>query len=163
MVLDPTALASDLAAVFASYPATPKDSADGLAAAYYSYAQSATFATSIPAIIPAKRDAMAATLQAAIANPLVGLPATFAGAFAASVALFWAAVPVATVPSGIPAGATNGCPGAGGLTASLSLVFANPLNTAVTCAAGMAAALQIATLTTTATVAPPTGTIVPIT
>ena len=149
-------LAADIQAVFDRPPASPSAAAAGLAQAYYDYASTALFGASIPALTTAHRDAMAATLEAGLQVP--GLPATAAGAYAASVATFWTAVACAGASG---AGVTDGCPGASSLTASLSAVFLNLANTSETCAAGMAAALATATLTTTATLTlPPAGPVV---
>lgn len=153
MALVSADLASSLASVFASMPASPAAAAEALAGAYFDYAKLGNFGGGIPLLpaLEAKRDALKTTLEAAIGNPLVGLPATFAAAWASGVATFWTGVTVA----GATSGTTNGCPGASSLTGSLSAVFANLLNTPTTCAAGMALALDTATKTTTATVTPP--------
>lgn len=158
MTLDPSALASALEATFASLPETASDAADALAGNYYDYASAATFGASTPTLAPALRTAFAATLLGAIAVPSSGTPATFAAAWASAVATIWIGVPVA----GAQSGATVGCPGAAALTASLTTVFANLANTAATCAQALAAALHTATLTVTAAVAPPPGTVLPI-
>jgi hypothetical protein len=132
--------------------------ADAMASAYDDYASGAMFGASTPQILPTAKDAMAATILAAIATPETGSPASISGAWASGVAAYWLGVPVV----GAQSGATAGCPGAASLTASLSAVFANTANTAAICAQGMAAALHAATMTVTATVAPPAGTVLPI-
>jgi hypothetical protein len=159
VALSQSGLASALEAVFVALPADAATAAADLAQAYYDYALDGLFGASTPTLTTSHRDAMAATLEAAISVPVSGLPATFAGAWSAAVATFWTAVPVA----GAQTGATNGCPGAASLTGTLTTLFANLANTAATCAASLAAALHTATLTTTATVAPPPATVLPIT
>lgn len=153
MPLSLVSLTSSMVSVFASMPGTPSAAADALAAAYYGYAQGAEFGGSFPTLTTAHRDAMAVTLRAAISVPELGTPVNFSGAWAASVATFWIGVPVV----GILTGSTTACPGASSLTGSLTLIFANLLNTPDTCAAGLAGALHTATLTTTAFCTPPPG------
>lgn len=158
-MLDQNALKTSLENVFASMPANPGAAAAALASAYADYADDGLFGTSTTTIDSDRIDAMASTLEQAIDNPLLGAPATFAGAWAAAIATFWTTVPVV----GTQVGATTGCPGASSLTGSLATVFANLANTAETCAAGIAAALHSATQTVTATVSPPANTVLGIT
>jgi len=158
VALNPTQLSSDLEDVFASLPASASDAADALALAYGTYAAGGQFGASMPNIPPANVDALAAALLAAIAVPAAGNPATIAASWAAGLTAFWLGVPVA----GVPAGATVGCPGAASLVATLTAVFANVANTSASCAAGLSAALHGATITVTAAVAPPPGTVLPI-
>lgn len=125
-----------------------------LAQAYYNYTSTALFGASIPVILPAMRDLMAATLAASL-DPAVGLPITAATAWSNAVNAYWTAVPVA---GGSGAGVTVGCPGAGAISGGMAAVFANPANTYATCAAGMASVLQTATLTMTCDLTlPPSG------
>ncbi len=114
-----------------------------LAQAYYDYASTGLFGSSIPVILEEMRDAMADTLEAAL-DPIVGLPVTAAGAYAAAVNVFWTGVPVA---GGTGVGVTTGCPGAASLVASMAAVFANPANTYASAASGMASAVNTATTT----------------
>lgn len=151
-----TSLTSDVLALFNSSPATAHDAAVGLAQAYYNYVSGALFGLSLPVITTAMRDAMQATLETGLAVP--GAPPTIAGAYGASLSAFWAAVPVA---GGSGTGTTAGCPGASAAIGALTAVFANIANTASSAAAGIATALQTATLTVTATLTlPPAGPIV---
>lgn len=159
MALSQSGLASSFRALFDSMPASASDAADGLAQAYYEYASAAMFGASTVAIPSVNRDAMAAALLSAIAVPVSGSPATFAAAWASAVTAFWIGVPVA----GAQAGATVGCPGAASLAAPLTAVFPNLGNTTDTGSQGMASALHVATLTVTAAVAPPPGTVLPVT
>ena len=158
MTLDPGALADALEELFARLPETAADAAEGMAAAYFDYASAGMFGASVPQLTSTHRDALAATLLTAIAIPAAGLPATIAGAWSAGVTAFWPGVPVV----GAQAGATVGCPGAAALAASLTAVFANLANTAESCALSLAAALHGATMTVTASVTPPPGTVLPI-
>ena len=156
MALDVTQLGNDLAAALATLPPSKEDAAMAISQCYLDYAQNGTFGASVPVLDNTYRDAMAATLAAALGLP--GLAATAAAAYAAAVTTFWAVVAVA----GPQVGTSNGCPGASALTGAIAAVFANLANTYATCGAGMAAALHTATLTVTATVSPPPGTVVPI-
>lgn len=158
MALDKPGLTSDLQAILESMPPTASDAAEAMANAYGTYAQTGQAGAGLPVVTPAHKSALKATLLAAISNPLIGLPATFAGAWGNGVDTFWTGMPIA----GAVSGSTAGCPGKGALIGSLSGVFANPLNTAAICAAGMANALDTATKTVIATVAPPPGTTVNI-
>lgn len=158
MTLNSSAFANALEATFASLPETAADAADALAQDYYDYASAAIFGSSTPTLAPALQAAFASTLLGAIAAPASGSPATFAAAWATAVAAFWVGVPV----TGAQSGATVACPGASSLTVSLTIVFANLANTAATCAQALAAALHTATMTVTAAVAPPPGTVLPI-
>lgn len=157
-MLDQSSLASELTDVFEALPETAEAAALALANAYRAYAADGAFGASSPVILDVQRDAMKSTLFAAIEDPTVGAPATIAAAWSAAVTAFWIGVPV----TGPQTGATVGCPGASALVGSLTPVFANVANTAEMCANGLAAALHTATMTVTATVAPPPGTVVPI-
>lgn len=148
MALDVSALTDDLVAVFEAMPPSKEEAALAIAQAYLDYASDGQFAASAAVPTNAHRDAMAGTLATGLTVP--GLPATIAAAFAASVATFWAAVPVV----GAQSGATTGCPGAAALTGVLSAVFANLVNTAATCGASVASALHTATQTVQAAVSP---------
>lgn len=169
MALNQSSLASALQAIFDGSadtspvdgnpdgtPASASDAGNRLAKAYADYAAAATFGASTPTLT-GKEAALAATLTPSLALP--GTAATHAAAWSSGVAAFWTAVPVV----GAQVGATVGCPGAAALTAALTTLFGNTANTAATAASGLAAALHTATLTVTAAVAPPPGTILPIT
>lgn len=136
-------------------PTSAIDAGQKLAAAYFEYASGGMFGASVPTL--AGRDtALAATLGTSLVLP--GLPATHAAAWGAGLAAFWAAVPVA----GAQAGATVPPAGGAALVAALTVLFANPANTADTAAAGLATALDVCTKTVVANVAPPPGTVLPI-
>jgi hypothetical protein len=157
VALDQTALKNALAAVFASMPASASAAADALAGAYDTYATAGRFGTNVP-VLTGRRAALKSTLEAGMLVP--GAPGVFAAAWSSGVNTYWTGVAVASVAPP-QSGTTAGCPGASALTGALSTVFANLANTANTCAAGVAAALDTATKTVTATVTPPAGTTFP--
>lgn len=148
-------LAADLEAVFASMPGSAADAADALAQAYDNYAAGATFGGGAP-VLTGRKAAMAGTLAGGMVVP--GAAATFAAAWASAVGAYWTGVAVA----GAQTGTCPTCPGAASLTGTLTPVFANLANTAGSCAAALAGALDTATRTCVATVTPPPGTVVPI-
>lgn len=157
MPLVSATLGSAIKSVFEGYP-SPSGCADGLANAYYSYASAGMFGASTPTIPPANKSAMASTLQSAISDPSNGSASSFASAWASAVTTFWIGVPV----TGAQTGATVGCPGAASLSGSLTSIFGNTSNTFQSVADDLANALHTATLTTTAAVVPPPGTVLPI-
>ncbi len=139
---------------------TPTDAADAgarLAKAYTDYAAGGLFgASTVSAGVGAKEAPLASTLAASLAVP--GLPATHAAAWGAGLVTFWAAVPVV----GAQAGATVPPTGAAACVAALTALFSNTGNSADDAADGLANALDTCTKTTTAAVAPPPGTVLPI-
>lgn len=157
MALNQTTLSDGIEAVFASQPATASDAATALADAYHAYAGGALFGASTPTLTTSMRDAYASTLLGAISDPLVGLPATLAAAWGAATVAYWTAVPVTGAQAGVTVPPT--VPAAAGISATL----ANVANTESVAAAGIALALHTSTLSVTATVAPPPGTVLPIT
>jgi hypothetical protein len=156
MALNPASLGADLGAVFAAMPPTPQECAEKIAKAYMAYAKAANFGASLPVIPSVNESAMAATLAAGLVSP--GLPPIAAAAFSVAVTVFWIAVPVV----GAMVGVTVGCPGAASLTGSIPVVLLNLANTPETCGLGIAMALHSATMSVTANVAPPPGTVLPI-
>jgi len=160
MALDAGALEDAVRAILAASPANATEAANNWAGAYDDYCSGAMFGASTPTLT-GKRAAFASTLAAAFAPvppPAVPVPGTPAAAFGAAVAAYWTAVPVV----GVQSGATNGCPGSASVPAALVALCVAP-STADLFAAGFAAALHAATLTVTATVSPPSGTVLPIT
>jgi hypothetical protein len=148
-------LAADIQAVFDSSPASAAEAAEGIAQAYYDYAQPALFGASIPVITTGMRDVMKATLETGVASP--GAAATIAASFSSAVLAFWSSPPPA-VAGGSGSGAVVGCPGAAAITATLTTVFLNLANTSASAASGIASALITATLTVTALLTlPPAG------
>lgn len=155
MALSAIDLEDAIRAFLNTAPDTAQEAADSLASLYADYAAAATFGASAVTIDGARESALAATLASGLVQ--APSPATFLAALATGVATFWAAVPVV----GAQAGATNGCPGAASLPAALATGLAVP-NTRDAAAALLAGALHTATLTTTATVAPPPSTVLSI-
>lgn len=136
-----TTLAADIQAVWDSPPASIDDAASGFAQAYYDYCSGATFGLSLPVITTVQRDAMHATVFAALSANLF---VTSAAAVSAGVAVFWTGVPVAGASG---AGTVPGCPGAAGIPVALAAIGATfPVSTSI--AAGeFAGVLEVATLT----------------
>lgn len=155
MALSLPSLQSALQSALATAQPSAAAAANALATAYDDYAAAGLFGSSVPTLA-GKKAAMVSALTAGLATP--GTPANFAGAWASAVAAYWTAVPVAGAQSGV----TNGCPGAASLTATLTTLFSNTANTVSTAASSLGSALHAATLTTTATVAPPPGTVLPL-
>ncbi len=141
-----------------AYPPSIPMAAQGLAAAYATYAVTGTFLTGTIATLEPQEVALAAALGSA----MVSLDAVaYASAWSAGLAAFWAGVPVV----GANTGATIGCPGAAvAQTAILAGLNAMPAYT-LEAAKLLATALHTATMTVTATVslpAPPFTTVAPI-
>lgn len=155
MALSQSALSSALQALFDSKPATTADAADGMAEAYADYAADGMFGSCVPAFTT-QEAALAGTI---LSQGLVGTIAGFAGAWASGLAAFWAAVPVA---GGGQTGATAP-PVYPTLATELSAVLSSYPATTALAASQIAAVLHAATMTVTATVAPPPGTVLPIT
>ena len=157
MSLDAAALSTALRNALESAPASASAAASALAAAYHTYATAGRFGTSIPTLPTAKRDAMAATLTAALV-PASGSPASFANAWASALTVYWTGVAV----TGTQTGTTTPPTGGAALIASLTALFASYPATASACASGLSSALDTCTKTTIATVTPPAGTILPL-
>lgn len=158
MPLSQPQLASALADLFNSTPATAVEAANGMAQAYLDYSMAGRFGSGAPTLTAAHQAALAGVLLGVIGDPVTASAATLASAWAAGVAAFWLAVPVAGSPSGV----TISCAGAASLS-GLAAVFGNSANTSESCAQQMAALLHTATLTTAATMATaPTPTVVTI-
>jgi hypothetical protein len=158
MALSQSALAAALEDVFGAADLTAGEVAELLAAAYADYASEGRFGTSEPEITELQVGALEGPLAGALTDPAAGAAATFAAAWGAGLAAFWLGVPVV----GAQAGATVGCPGAASAPTAIAAAVSNPGNTAATAAQGIAAALHTATQTVTASVAPPPGTVLPI-
>lgn len=154
MALSLSSLSGALVDVLSAALPSVGEVAGALADAYVEYAAAGQFGASGLEIPPANRDALAATLEAAL-DPSVGTPATFGAAWAAALTTFWVGIPVV----GAQAGATVGCPGAAALVTTIAAAVTNPVNTTEQAASAIAAALHAATQTVTAAVAPPPGTL----
>lgn len=139
-------------------PASASDAGARLAKAYTDYAAGGVFgASTVSAGVGVKEAPLASTLGGSLALP--GAAATHAAAWGAGLATFWIAVAVA----GAQAGATVPPTGTAALVSTLTTLFSNTTNTASSAAQGLADALDTCTKTVTANVAPPPGTVLPIT
>lgn len=134
--------------------------AQKMAEAYTNYCRTGLFGTSVPTILPSATALLQTTLLSAMSTPAAGTPSKFAKAWADGVQAFWLAPPVAVL--GVQSGVVTAIPGAAALSGILTALFANPMNTAVSVAAQLASALDTATKTTVATLAPPPATLVTI-
>ena len=147
-----TNLSADVKAVFDSSPASAQAAANALAAAYHSYCSGAQFGASLPTLTTAQRDAMAATLAAALTVP--GLPATAAGAYGTALTAYWTSIPVA---GGSGTGVTTPPTGTAAMVGALTACFLNLANTKGSAAASIATALDTCTRTVIATLTLPPG------
>ena len=129
------------------------------AQAYVIYTSTALFGPNVPIFTGAEQAAFQAALLPVFVP--VGTAASVAAAIQSAVLAFWSSPPIA-VAGPAQAGVVTAVPGAASLGAALTGILSNPLNTAETAAAQIATAIDIATRTAIATVAPPPGTVVPI-
>jgi hypothetical protein len=155
MALVVATLQAALTKIFKSYPSSPKDCADQMSQAYADYAAAGQAAGEPIILTGSEKTLLAATLLQAISVPAVGNPATLAAAWSVGYTAFWMAPPVACVTPfpGIVTLAT----GAPALISALTACFANLTNTPETCAATMAAALDVATKLVIVTIIVPPG------
>lgn len=149
MTLDPSQLQSGVRAFLSSSAASPAAAAAAFAQVYDDFAQGAQFGASTPQLA-GRKAAFAGTLAAGL---VAMAPAP---ALVAALNAYWAAVPVVGVQSGV----TAGCPGAAAVPGSLAVLL--PIATKDQAVAALTGALVTATATVTATVAPPAGTVLPV-
>lgn len=154
-MLNLTSLTNSIRSVLESNPATGADAARGIANAYAGYAGGGTFGASTLVSTEPLRSALESQLTTGFASQS---GATVALAFSTALSTGWVGLPVV----GAQTGATVGCPGAAGVTATLTALFISQPPTHQLAAEGIAGALHTATLTVTAAVAPPPGTVLPI-
>lgn len=152
MSLDTSALEDAVAAQMDESPDTIADAAAAWATVYDDYCQGATFGASVPTLT-GRKAAFESVLLASLSS---GVFATVCTAFGNAVAAYWLAVPV----TGPQTGVVPTCPGASAIAAALAALA--PVATREVAAATLAAALDTATRTCTATVSPPPGTVLPI-
>lgn len=152
MTLNDSNLQSAIETFLGTARPSPAAAAAAFADVYDTYAQGAVFGASTPTLTGRK-----ALFEAALLGALPGTPASIA----AAVAAYWAPVPSPVPVVGAQAGTVVGCPGAAGIAAAMAAMFPGP-NTRAVAAAVTAGAIHAATLTCTATVTPPSGTILPI-
>lgn len=136
------------------YPASATEFADLIAEAYYNYASTGLFGTSVPTIPPANETAMASVIKASTEAQVL---ASFVAGFDTALASFWAAVPV---DGGSGTGVTSPptlTVAAGTLLAEMT-AYATVGGTRAAAAASMGNALHLVTLTVIAPLTlPPAG------
>ena len=159
MALIKSSLESALVVALSASPASSIAAAKGMADAYATYAGAAMAGVTLPVFTGLEKNALMSQLIAAIAVPLVGSPATLATAWSSGVSAFWLTPPVVFVGPGL-AGTVSGFTGQSALQSSLQTAFLMLTNSISQTAALMASALDVATKTVQATIAPPPGTIV---
>lgn len=159
MALVAQSLSQALFAVMNGYPETVLQSAQGLAAAYTAYAQAGTFLGGGMGPLSAQQAALTQALYAVMQS--YGAIEDYADAWGNALTTFWVGAPVIGVNSGV----TIGCPGAPAAAAAISLSLRTMPPDIFTAASEVAAALDVATRTVTATVSlpgPPFTTVAPI-
>ncbi len=159
MPLDVSALTDNMIDLFGEPSESKSEAAIALADVYALYAAAGLFGASTVTIDGPREAALATALEVGLVEPPAGSMATFCAAWGTGLGAFW----TGAVVVGAQAGATNSCPGAAALGAALVAALSNPQHTKETAAAAFAAALHAATVTVTATVAPPPATVLPIT
>ena len=161
MALNPSSMVSGFLEIAKNPPPSPAEAAKRYAKVYNSYAQTAMALSALPVFTGLEVIALQESLFAAMANPAAGLPATLALAWGAGLVAYWNAPPVAFV--GAQTGTVLQAATALAIAVpALTAIFAIPLNTAQTCALGMATARILATRTITVTLVPPPGTVAPL-
>ena len=156
MALSQSSLKAGLKSAMEAYPETTADAATAFAQAYADYAIAGTFGANTIVSVASLQSTLESALASALAS-YSSTPSAYASAWATGLAA-WTGIAV----TGSQTGVVNGCPGTSALGSALSAVFTYPEDID-TCADGMASALHTATLTVTATVAPPPSTVLPIT
>ena len=154
MALDPGSLNSAVLAFMGATNPTTLDAANALADVYDAYAAGGLFGASVPTLT-GRKSLFASALAGGLA---AGNPLTAALALSGAVAAFWGTSPAPIPVVGAQVGTVNGCPGAAAIPGALAAMLAIP-NTKETSAATLAGVLHTATLTVTANVAPPPGTV----
>lgn len=156
MALNPAQLTLGFTAILQAFLPSGALVAKQMALAYMAYAQGGQFGASVPTLLPTHTLALEGPLVGALLLPQGGNPANLAAAWAAGVLAFW--LP-GTPVLGAQVGTVIGCPGSAALSGTLLPAFSNVFSTAPLTASLMAAAIHAATITTTATVAPPPATV----
>jgi hypothetical protein len=150
MALVPAVLES----AFAAIPPTtdPVAAADRFALAYQTYAAAAQAGPTIPIFTGLEQAAFSAALQP-VFQIAVGSAAGAAAAFVQAVTTFWMTPPVSfgTNPPPVPLGVVTAFTGAAVLQVALVALF-GAMNDTATFAAGLAAALDVATRTVVVTI-----------
>ena len=159
MPLDPSSMISGFTSMFSGGPLGPVGGGKKMASIYATYASAGMFGASAPVFTGLEQQALAATLTAVFSLTTPN-PAAFGQAWSAGLTAFWMTPPI--VVTGAQAGVVTAIPGAAAVSAALAALVASPSNPAPAAASILAAALDAATRTAVATVAPPPGTVVPI-
>jgi len=157
MALNFAQLTDAFASIFSEQPAQSVLVAQKLASAYTTYASAGLFGASAPVLLPSNTLALQVLLAQAIAVPQVGNPALFGAAWAQGLLAFWATPPPPVV--GAQVGIVTVIVGAAVVAVPITSACANLAATPRVTATLIATAVHAATLTVTATVAPPPGTI----
>ena len=153
MPLSQTVLSNAIKSALDQRPDTLAEGVQNFADAYTNWAQGGLFGASTIGTV--------AALNSAIVSQLLSAPSTLSGfgtAVSQGLTIGWVGVPVA----GAQAGATVACPGAAALASSIPAALAIYPDTSQDSADILAGLLYTATLTVTAAVSPPPGTILPI-
>jgi len=160
MPLNPAQLTSGLTSVLQAFLPNGALVAKQMAAVYTSYAAAGLFGASAPVLTPAHTAALEGALLGALTlPPQAGTPANLANAWAAGLLAFW--IP-GTPVAGAQVGTVIACAGSALVVGPMIAAFTNIYSTAPLTAALMASAIHAATITTTAAVVPPPGTILPL-
>jgi hypothetical protein len=163
MALFPGSMVEGFTQLFTSgLPQTSQDSAQKMASIYHQYAQTATAGPALPLFTGLETDALQALLTAALAVPQVGAPSVIAAAWGSGLVSYWNTPPVLFAGVSV-AGSVTVAAGCLSAIPVLTTLYLNAFNTPETAAAQMASALDIATRTVLVTLAPPPGTVVPLT
>jgi len=159
MALNPAQLTLGLTSILQAFLPSGAIVAKQMALTYTTYAQGGQFGASLPTLTPAHTAALEGALLPALLVPQGGNPALLANAWAAGLLAFW--IP-GTPVLGAQAGAVIACAESGLVVVPMIAAFSNITATAPLTAALMATAIHAATITTTAAVVPPPGTVLPL-
>jgi hypothetical protein len=160
MALNPASLIQGLTVLFSGPAQSPQAAATQMANLYAAYAALGVFGASTPVFTGSEKQLLASTLAQTFSTPGPN-PAAFGTVWSKGLTAFWLTPPI--VVAGVQSGVVTAIPGAATLPASLGALVAIPSNSPATAASKLANALHTATQTVVATVAPPPGTVVPIT
>lgn len=161
MPLISSVLQNALLALFKSNPSA-SDAAKGIAKAYSMYAMTATAGAAKANLTGLESQAMEKALSAVFASVSAATPATASMALASGVVAFWMMPPVTF--SGAQAGAVfQAATAMPIITGQVAKTLANQNNSPETAAMELATALDMATRTVTVALAPPPGTVSPLT
>lgn len=146
-MLNVSTLQTSLLQVMKNTSATSLGSAQALASAYQTYAKTAQAGVSLPTFTGLE-SARFVSAMLPVMNPAAGSAPNFANALALAVMSFWL-LPPAPFAGGSGTGTVILFPGQSALAQSLAAFLTNPLNSDLSAATYMAAALDLATKTVT--------------